>query len=124
MSRSAPSAAWTCEWLNAGAILHVRAGGPSMLSRQEPVPPTTTASIRVHQESTAAAHGAEHQMHSPFQGQQPSEDHAVHPCIAQNNGRLFPDTPEGHMATVCMSMNGGQVGRCFVAMVWSKSSIN
>ena len=95
-----------------------------MLSRQEAVAPTTTASPRAHQDSTAAAHGAEHQMHSPFQGQQPSESHAVDPRTAQNNGRLFPDTPEGHMATVCMSMHGGRVRRCFVVMGWSQSTIH
>ncbi len=90
-------------WLDAGASLHIRAVAPSILSRQEPPTPTTSTPSRVHWDVTPAAQdGAEQQMHSPFQGQQPHEDHQSGHGDTQSNGRLFPDNPEGHMATVCM----------------------
>ncbi len=90
-------------WLDAGASLHIRAVAPSILNRQEPPTPTTSTPSRVHWDVTPAAQdGAEQQMRSPFQGQQPPEDHQSGHGDTQSNRRLFPDTPEGHMATVCM----------------------
>ncbi|KAL0033900.1 hypothetical protein WJX77_010072 [Trebouxia sp. C0004] len=82
-----------------GASLHIRAVAPSILSRQEPPTPTTNTPSRVHWDATPAAQdGAEQRMRAPFQGQQPPEEHQS--GHGDSNGRLFPDNPEGHMATV------------------------
>ena len=103
----------TCHWLDAGASLHIRAVAPRILSRQEPPTPTTNTPSRVHWDVTPAAQdGTEQQMHSPFQGQQPSEDHQPGHDDSQSNGRLFPDSPEGHMATVCMHCVAVNYGCC------------
>lgn len=115
----------TCHWLDAGASLHIRAVAPSVLSRQEPSTPTTNTPSRVHWDVTPAAQdGAEHQMHSPFQGQQPPEDHQSGHGDTQSNGRLFPDNAEGHMATVCMRFVAVRLQMLHQLMTWSDSQTN
>lgn len=112
----------TCHWLDAGASLHIRAVAPSILSRQEPPTPTTNTLSRVHWDATPAAQdGAEQQMRSPFQGQHPPEDHRSGHGDTQSNGRLFPDNPEGHMATVCMHCVAFRLQMLHQLMTWYDS---
>ena len=112
----------TCHWLDAGASLHIRAVAPSILSRQEPTTPTTNTPSRVHWDVTPAVQdGAEHQTRSPFQGQQPPEDHQSGHGDTQSNGRLFPDNPEGHMATVCMHFLACKLQVLHQLMTWYDS---
>ncbi len=112
-------------WLDAGASLHIRAVAPSILNRQEPPTPTTSTPSRVHWDvTTAAQDGAEQQMCSPFQGQQPPEDHQSGHGDTQSNGRLFPDNPEGHMATVCMHFVAVRLQMLHQLMTWYDSQAN
>lgn len=114
-----------CDWLDAGASLHIRAVAPNILNRQGPPTPATHTLSRVHWDATPAAlDGAEQQMRSPFQGQQPPEDHQSGHGGTQSNGRLFPDNPEGHMATVCMQFVAVRLQMLHQLMTWYDSQTN
>lgn len=82
---------------------------------------TTAASSHVHWDSAAAPQNGS--ILSPFQGQHTIAEHQ--PAFAdghQNHGRLFPDTAEGHMATVCVNLEVVNMQACS-CIIWLRCSV-